>query len=124
MINLEKHREEIEKEITQLPIENCKKLLNLSGDKCIHAETCEECMHNFVDWLLEESKTDWSQVEPGTKCLVRDREDDEWLVREFCTFAYERPWFLGGAYSSKDIKEKTLLYSYTYRYCKLKEDEA
>ena len=113
MTNLEKYREEIEKAITQLPIENCKKLLNLSRDKCICSEKCDEFMHNFVDWLLEESKTDWSQVEPGTKCLVKDDEDSDWREYKFAGFVLGRPWFIS-CEDFDNINTMTFLYNFDH----------
>lgn len=120
MINLEKHREEIEKELTLLPVQNCKNLSILSGNKCNPVGTCEECMHNFVDWLLEEAKTDWSQVEPGTKCLVRDYDNWSWQERQFAIFAFGKPWFFVAG-TLDDVNTDTSLFNYTYY--KIKEDE-
>lgn len=120
MTNLEKHREEFVKTMKSMVTCGCSTLLKCTDLDCIDFKNCGDCANAFVDWLLEEAPVDWSQVEPGTKCLVRDDENDPWITRYFAVFSFGKPWFLGAGVSLTDIGDA--LYVFNYRYCKLKED--
>lgn len=120
MTNLEKHREEFVKTMKSMVTCGCSTLLKCTDLDCIDFKTCEDCANAFVDWLLEEAPVDWSQVEPGTKCLVRDDENDPWITRYFAVFAFGKPWFFSGGSSIDNMTITTSLQ--TYNYCKLKED--
>lgn len=121
MTNLEKHREEFAEAMDRMRIREWSELFEISGLEFEQFKESSECSNAFIDWLLEETKVDWSQVEPGTKCLVRDNENDPWVVREFAVFAFGKPWFFSGGSSIDNMTNTTCLY--TYNYCKLKEDE-
>lgn len=121
MTNLEKHREEFAEAMDRMRIREWSELFEISGLEFEKFKESSECSNAFIDWLLEETKVDWSKVKPGTLCLVRDNENDEWNVRMFADFVCERPWFFGGGYSPTNITEITPLY--TYNYCKLREDD-
>lgn len=121
MTNLEKHREEFVNAMKIMDISECDRILRCSNLECSQFKNCGDCANAFVDWLLEEAPVDWSQVEPGTKCLVRDDKDGVWVVREFAMFAFGKPWFLVAGISVDDIDGSVSLFNYNY--CKLKEDE-
>lgn len=120
MTNLEKHREEFAEAMDRMRIREWSELFEISGLEFEQFKESSECSNAFIDWLLEETKVDWSQVEPGTKCLVRDDENDPWITRYFAVFAFGKPWFLGAGVSLTDIGDA--LYVFNYKYCKLKED--
>lgn len=131
MTNLEKHREEIEKELTLLPESSCIRLAGLREDGCNNHVSCNKCTHSFVEWLLtdveEKCYIDWSQVEPGTSCLVKDYEHCVWETAVFVTFTLGKPWFmykddlrtLGGVLNNANSSTPLV----TYNYCKLEKDE-
>lgn len=118
MTNLEKHRKDFEYHLRVMMTNECENLIKTAGMHC--SCECNACCKKFVDWLLDEAPVDWSQVESGTTYLVRDNENDPWVVREFAVFAFEKPWFFSGGSSIDNMTITTSLQ--TYNYCKLKED--
>lgn len=128
MTNIEFYKKDVEREISngksvclalnEVANKNC---WDGKVKPCLDYVDCYKCSRDFLDWLLEEYNVDWSQVEHGTKCLVRDNEDDPWFVREFALFAFGKPWFFNRDSSKDDITSGTWLYAFNYY--KLKEDE-
>lgn len=119
MTNLEKHREEFEYHLTAMMTTECENLIKTAGMHC--SCECKACAEKFVDWLIDEATVDWSQVKPGTECWVKDKDDKAWFVRDFATFAFGKPWFLGVGMSVDNIKTPITLFNYDCS--KLKEDE-
>lgn len=120
MINLEKHREEFVSAMKVMNTSECDRILKCSNLECSQFKHCGDCANAFVDWLLEEYNVDWSQVKPGTNCLVRDYDNTPWYEREFGVFAFGKPWFFVAGSLDSMNKDTSLC---TYRYYKLKEDE-
>lgn len=132
MINLEKYRKEIEKELTLLPESSCIRLAQLREDDCNNHVNCNKCTNSLVNWLLTEVEEkcyiDWSLVEPGTRCLVKDYQNSVWELAIFVTFTLGKPWFMfaddlrticGGVLNNANSSTPLL----TYNYCKLEKDE-
>lgn len=90
MKNREKYREEIKSRETCEFI-NDTVILEFIGSKtdskCIcEMRDCRACLIRFTLWLdeeYEEHKVDWSKVPVDTLVRVRDREDQERLLRYF-----------------------------------------
>lgn len=85
--------------------------------------TCGTALQLWLDEEYEETKVDWSKVPVDTLVRVREREDEEWLLRYFKGInenqlrrRYEA-WESGA--TSKTASGKYLCWSY----CELVEDE-
>ena len=94
MKNREKFREEIIKAIKSH--ETCEYMNDTvipefigskTDSKCIcEMGDCRACLIRFMLWLdeeYEEPEVDWSNVPVDTLVRVREREDEEWLLRYF-----------------------------------------
>lgn len=137
MKNREKHREEIIKAIKSR--ETCEFMNDTvipefigskTDSKCIcEMGDCRSCLIRFTLWLDEEymepqkPEVDWDKVPVDTLVRVREREDEEWLLRYFKGIndknlrrKYEA-WESGA--TSKTANGKYLWWSY----CELVEDE-
>lgn len=122
MTNAEKYKDEL---IDSYIMEGFCGLKNVYDLKTDNTEffcnnDCITCRNIISDWLLEEAPVDWSKVEPGTKCLVRDYDHTSWHEREFGVFAFGKPWFFAAG-SLDSINIDTSLCNYTYY--KLKDDK-
>ena len=137
MKNREKYREEIIKAIKSR--ETCEFMNDTvipefigskTDSKCIcEMGDCRACLIRFTLWLDEEylepkkPEVDWNKVPVDTLVRVREREDEEWLLRYFKGIndkhlrrRYEA-WESGA--TSKTANGKYLCWSY----CELVEDE-
>lgn len=134
MKNREKYREEIIKAIKSR--ETCEFMNDTvipefigskTDSKCIcEMGDCRACLIRFTLWLdeeYEEHEVDWSKVPVDTLVRVRDREDQEWILRYFkgindgnamCRYS---AWESGA--TSKTAEGKYLC----WKYCELVEDE-
>lgn len=90
---------------------------------------CTSCTTALQLWLDEEyeeppkPEVDWSKVPVDTLVMVRDCEDDEWVLRYFVGINEEAPKFRFVTWSS-GATSKTAYGNYTpWKYCKLAEDE-
>lgn len=97
------------------------------GQSRCGALSCVVCSKIFAFWLdeefEEEHEVDWSKVPVDTLVRVRDRDEQEWILRYFkgigdknstCRYAV---WTSGAT-------SKTANGGYTYwKYCELVEDE-
>ena len=84
---------------------------------------CATCSTALQLWLDEEYEVDWDNVPVDTLVRVRDREDQEWILRYFKGIneeaAESRFMAWGGGTTSK-----TAYGNYTHwKYCELVEDE-
>ena len=95
MKNREKFRDEILNSVFSGNVEEycefAKKYVLPNLTDCINGECnevsyCLLCRTIFVFWLdeeYEEPEVDWSKVPVDTLVRVRDREDEDWLLRYF-----------------------------------------
>lgn len=137
MKNREKYREEIIKAIKSR--ETCEFMNDTvipefigskTDSKCIcEMGDCRACLIRFTLWLDEEyieppkPEVDWSKVPVDTLVRVRDREEQEWILRYFkginedsLRTRYEA-WECG-------MTSVTAQGGYTnWKYCELVEDE-
>lgn len=138
MKNREKYREEILNSVFrgngEAYCEFAKKnvlpnLTNCTNWDCDELQACGLCRDIFAFWLDEEyteppkPKVDWSKVPVDTLVRVRDREEQEWILRYFKGInedslrrTYE-VWESGA--TSKTADGKYLCWNY----CELVEDE-
>ena len=89
--------------------------------------TCSTALNLWLDEEYEEPEIDWNNVPVDTLVLVRDYEEDEWLLRYFKCFsrtpsAYtpERDyevWALGATSVTAEWDTER------WRYCELVDDE-
>ena len=89
--------------------------------------TCSTALNLWLDEEYEEPEIDWNNVPVDTLVLVRDYEEDEWLLRYFKCFsrtpsAYtpERDyevWALGATSVTAECDTER------WRYCELVDDE-
>ena len=134
MKNREKYREEIIKAIKSR--ETCEFMNDTvipefigskTDSKCIcEMGDCRACLIRFTLWLdeeYEEPEVDWSNVPVDTLVRVRERENQEWILRYFkginedsLRHRYEA-WESGA--TSKTANGKYLCWNY----CELVEDE-
>lgn len=134
MKNREKYREQIIKAIKSH--ETCEFMNDTvipefigskTDSKCIcEMGDCRACLIRFTLWLdeeYEEHEVDWSKVPVDTLVRVRDREDQEWILRYFKGInedslrrSYE-VWESGA--TSITAEGKYLC----WKYCELVEDE-
>ena len=104
-------------------------LTDCTNGECEKLNSCWLCRCIFDFWLDEEyeepqkPEVDWSNVPVDTLVRVRDREDEEWILRYFkginenhLRHRYEA-WESGA--TSKTANGKYLCWSY----CELVEDE-
>ena len=104
-------------------------LTDCTNGECEEVHACGLCRCIFTFWLDEECieppkpEVDWSNVPVDTLVRVREREDEEWLLRYFKGIndkqlrrRYEA-WESGA--TSKTAKGKYLCWNY----CELVEDE-
>lgn len=96
-------------------------------DNFCNTISCESCSKLFAFWLDEEyvepQKVDWSKVPVDTLVMVRDFEEDEWVLRYFkgidenCEESKYMTWIAGST-------SKTA-YGFTeyWNYCELVEHE-
>lgn len=101
-------------------------LTNCTNGECDGLQSCGLCRDIFAFWLdeeYEEPELDWSKVPVDTLVRVRDREDQEWILRYFkgindgnamCRYS---AWESGA--TSKTAERKYLC----WKYCELVEDE-
>lgn len=98
MKNREKYRDEI---LNSVFTGNCEaycefvkenvlpNLTDCKNGECEELKACGLCRDIFAFWLDEEyeeppkPKVDWSKVPVDTLVMVRDREDQEWILRYF-----------------------------------------
>ena len=133
MKNREKYREEIIKAIKSR--ETCEFMNDTVIPEFIGSKTdskymcemgdCRACLIRFKLWLdeeYEEPEVDWSNVPVDTLVRVRERENQEWILRYFkginedsLRHRYEA-WESGA--TSKTAKGKYLCWNY----CELVED--
>ena len=85
--------------------------------------TCSTALNLWLDEEYEEPEIDWSNVPVDTLVMVREREDQEWILRYFkginedsLRHRYEA-WESGA--TSKTAKGKYLC----WKYCELVEDK-
>ena len=125
MTNVEKYKEELMDSFVMKGSCGLKNIYDLKTETdnteffCNNYD-CVTCRNIILDWLLEEAPIDWSQVEPGTKCLVRNYDNMPWKERQFGIFAFGKPWFFIAG-TLDDVNTDTSLCNYTYY--KIKEDE-
>ena len=101
-------------------------LTDCTNGECEELYACGLCRDIFAFWLdeeYEEPEVDWSNVPVDTLVRVREREDEEWLLRYFKGIndkhlrrRYET-WESGA--TSKTANGKYLCWNY----CELVEDE-
>lgn len=137
MKNREKYREEIVKAIKDR--DSCEFMIKTvnpvysdgweCNDELCQMDECEACLKLFAFWLDEEyieppkPEVDWSKVPVDTLVRVRERENQEWILRYFkginedsLRHRYEA-WESGA--TSKTAEGKYLC----WKYCELVEDE-
>lgn len=134
MKNREKYRDEIIKAIKSR--ETCEFMNDTvipefigskTDSKCIcEMGDCRACLIRFTLWLdeeYEEPEIDWNNVPVDTLVRVRDREDQEWILRYFkgiddgnamCRYSV---WASGA--TSKTANNGYMC----WKYCELVEDE-
>lgn len=83
-------------------------------------QSCTTALQLWLDEEYEEPKVNWSNVPVDTLVRVRDREEQDWILRYFKEINEEHryeAWESGA--TSKTAKGKYLC----WRYCELVEDE-
>lgn len=83
-------------------------------------QSCTTALQLWLDEEYEEPKVNWSNVPVDTLVRVRDREEQDWILRYFKGINEEHryeAWESGA--TSKTAKGKYLC----WRYCELVEDE-
>lgn len=137
MKNREKHREEIIKAIKSR--ETCEFMNDTvipefigskTDSKCIcEMGDCRACLIRFTLWLDEEymeppkPEVDWGKVPVDTLVRVRNRDDEEWVLRYFKEIGdehlnYRYFTWMGGT-TSKTANGHFM----RWKYCELVEDE-
>ena len=85
--------------------------------------TCSTALHLWLDEEYEEPEVDWDNVPVDTLVRVREREDEEWLLRYFKGINYNplrrryEAWESGA--TSKTANGRYLCWNY----CELVEDK-
>lgn len=138
MKNREKFREEIVKAIKDS--DSCDFMIKTvnpvysaeweCNDELCQRDECEACLKLFALWLdeeYEEPKVDWNKVPVDTLVMVRDNEDDEWVLRYFDSFEEESFRAMAGhnymvfADGATSVTSGGLVEH--WKYCELVEDE-
>lgn len=91
--------------------------------------TCIDCAKMFALWLDEEyieppkPEVDWDKVPVDTLVRVRDRDDEEWILKYFKGIDNEDPANRFMAWSDGATSKTACGYYEKWTYCELAEDE-
>lgn len=89
--------------------------------------TCGAALNLWLDEECEEPEVDWSKVPVDTLVMVRDNEDDEWVLRYFDSFEEESFSSMAGhnymvfADGATSVTGRGCVEH--WKYCELVEDE-
>lgn len=102
-----------------------------SSDVLCERIGCTDCIKLFAFWLdgeYNKPPADWANVPVNTLVLVRDNEDDEWVLRYFDSFEEESFRSMAGhnyrVFADGATSVTGRDYVEHWKYCELVEDAA
>ena len=85
--------------------------------------TCGTALQLWLDEEYEEPEVDWDNVPVDTLVRVRDRDDEEWILKYFKGIDNEDPANRFMAWSDGATSKTACGYYEKWTYCELVEDE-